>query len=348
MDGVDIAEIKTDGQKIFALGQTASKSFTPVEVQQLKLARGKWPGAQEVELAAKTVEEKHLALLRENSRHAIIGFHGQTLAHDPKQGKTHQAGNGVHLANELSRTVVWDFRTMDMRNGGEGAPLAPFYHFALAKHLDIKEVCAFINIGGITNITVVDPQFEMPEEDGALSAFDIGPGNFLIDSFCQLHKNLPFDRDGNFASNGKIDQNEVASFLTRDSFKLKGPRSFDIHDFTISFDSFLQTGFENAVATLTEFTIQAIIKTLEQLDPKPRTIILCGGGTKNTYLVKRLVHLSDVEMKTADEWGLNAQYLEAQAFGFLAARVINHLPISAPSTTGCNFPTHGGQISYSL
>ena len=346
MDGVDIAEIRTDGKQIFEFGRTASKSFATEEIQILHQARGKWPGEREVEPATRIVEETHLALLRDNPRDTFVGFHGQTLAHDPGQHKTHQAGDGQYLADQLGKPVVWDFRTEDMINGGEGAPLAPFYHFALAKYLGLTKVCAFINIGGITNISIIDPQKDEPEDEGALSAFDIGPGNSLIDRFCQQQRNLPFDRNGQFASKGKIDQDLVKDFLTHDFLKLKGPRSFDIHDFYFLLNKVELFSFEDGVATLTECTARSMASIIGQIEPHPGNIVLCGGGTNNTYLVTRLKDLTAMDIRSAQDWGLQPQYLEAQAFGFLAARVLRQLPTSAPGTTGCNIPTLGGRVSY--
>ncbi len=346
MDGVDIAEIRTDGQRIFEFGQTSSKSFTSDEISILHLARGKWPDESEVNQAKSIIEETHLALLMETHRDAIIGFHGQTLAHDPMNQKTHQAGDGQYLANQLGKTVVWDFRTQDIVNGGEGAPLAPFYHFALAKYLGLTEMCAFINIGGISNISIIDPEKGKPEEEGALSAFDIGPGNSLVDKFCQVKLNLPFDRDGGFASKGQVDLKVVKDFLEHDFLHLQGPRSFDIQDFNFLLKEVEEFGFEDGVATLTECTARSIAAILGQTRPIPSTIVLCGGGTKNRHLVTRLTELTAMNIKSASELGLSPQYLEAQAFGFLAARVVRNLPTSAPGTTGCNVPTVGGKISY--
>ena len=346
MDGVDIAEIRTDGQRIFEFGGTASKSFSSEESKILHGARGKWPGKSGVKQATRIVEETHLTLLKAVPRNAIVGFHGQTLAHDPGNQKTHQAGDGQYLADGLGKTVVWDFRTEDMVNGGQGAPLAPFYHFALAKFLGLTKVCAFINIGGITNISIIDSQKEEPDEEGALSAFDIGPGNSLIDRFCQEHRNLPFDRDGKIASEGQADQNLVNEFLAHDFFKLQGPRSFDIHDFYFLLKKVEHLSFEDGVATLTECTAQSLASVLVKIKPKPCNIVLCGGGTNNSYLVARLTELTAMDIRSAKDWGLEPQYLEAQAFGFLAARVLRQMSTSAPGTTGCQFPSGGGRISY--
>jgi len=345
MDGVDIAAIRADGKKILEFGPTASKRFTPDEVKILHMARGKWPGEKGVNLAARIVEETHLALLVETSPEAIVGFHGQTLAHDPRNRKTHQAGDGQHLAENLGRTVVWDFRKQDMLNGGEGAPLAPFYHFALAKYLGIMEPCAFINIGGITNISIVDPQKDEPVDNGALIAFDIGPGNSLIDKYCNMKRNLPYDRDGYFASIGKADNDLVGKFLEQEQLGFEGPKSFDIHDFYFLLNQVEQFSFEDGVATLTECTIKAISNVLVRTGHKPKHVVLCGGGTKNSHIVTRLKEIASMEIRTAEEWGLHSQYLEAQAFGFLAARVLGNLPTSAPDTTGCKYPTVGGRIS---
>ena len=181
LDGVDAALVKTDGERIVEFGETAYRPYSDEESRTIRAALGRWPGEAGVSEAAEVVETAHAALMSGMCANAeIAGFHGQTLAHDPAFRGTHQAGDGQVLAEVLGLPVVWDFRSADVKMGGQGAPLAPFFHFACAKWIGAQEPLAFLNLGGVGNFTWLDPREPAPEVPGACLAFDSGPANAPI------------------------------------------------------------------------------------------------------------------------------------------------------------------------
>ena len=204
LDGVDAAMIKTDGHAVFAFGPSAYRPYSPEEQDTLRAALGQWPGDAEVEAAAEVVETAHAEVLARFSGAELLGFHGQTLAHDPKGRGTHQCGNGALLAQLLGLPTVWDFRSSDVTIGGQGAPLAPFYHFALARHIGAREPLAFLNLGGVGNITWIDPTAPGPENPGALLAFDTGPANAPINDLMRDRLGLSHDERGALAATGEV------------------------------------------------------------------------------------------------------------------------------------------------
>ncbi|MEY4981795.1 MAG: hypothetical protein RIR62_61, partial [Pseudomonadota bacterium] len=177
LDGVDAAMILTDGERILDFGPSAFRPYSPDEQATIRAALGQWPGDPAVARAAEVVEGAHAELLSRFSGAEVVGFHGQTLAHDPRGRGTHQAGNGALLARVLGLPVVWDFRSADVAMGGQGAPLAPFFHVACARRIGADRPLAFLNLGGVGNLTWVDPRQPAPESPGALLAFDTGPAN---------------------------------------------------------------------------------------------------------------------------------------------------------------------------
>ena len=183
-DGVDAAAILTDGVDVLEFGPSRYRAYSPEEARVIKQAFGRWQGEPLVAEVESVVERAHAELLDGFLPGSTVGFHGQTLAHDPAAGKTHQAGNGQRLSSSVGRKVVWDFRSDDMAAGGQGAPLAPFYHFALARRLKRSGRMAFLNLGGVSNVSIIDTSFDSPDEPGAVAAFDAGPANAIIDDFC--------------------------------------------------------------------------------------------------------------------------------------------------------------------
>jgi anhydro-N-acetylmuramic acid kinase len=180
LDGVDAAMIKTDGHAVFAFGPSAYRPYTPDEQAILRAALGHWPGDPETAAAAEVVETAHAEVLARFTGAEVLGFHGQTLAHDPAGRGTHQCGNGALFAPLLGLPTVWDFRTSDVTIGAQGAALAPFYHFALARRIGATEPLAFLNLGGVGNLTWIDPTAPEPFAPGAMLAFDTGPANAPI------------------------------------------------------------------------------------------------------------------------------------------------------------------------
>ena len=201
LDGVDVAVIETDGITISGFGAHGYRPYAEDERALLRAALGRWPGEAGVADAADLVERAHIeAMAPYADEVALAGFHGQTLAHEPAGRGTHQAGDGRRLAQVLGIPLVWDFRSADVRAGGQGAPLAPAYHFALAKWIGADQPLAFLNLGGVGNVTWIDPRKAAPEEPGALLAFDTGPANAPIDDLMQSRRGLPRDADGALAA----------------------------------------------------------------------------------------------------------------------------------------------------
>ncbi|HVG49492.1 MAG TPA: anhydro-N-acetylmuramic acid kinase, partial [Rubellimicrobium sp.] len=226
LDGVDAALLVTDGETVESFGLTSYRPYTEAERATLRRALGRWAGP-EVEAAAKVVEAAHAEVLAGVSGATLVGFHGQTLAHDPRGRGTLQVGDGGWLAEALGLPVVWDFRSEDVRQGGEGAPLAPFYHWALARWIGAEGPVAFLNLGGVGNVTWIDPRRERPEDEGALLAFDTGPANAPVDDLMHRRRGEPRDEDGRLAASGEPSTAVVERFLAHPFFDRRPPKSLD-------------------------------------------------------------------------------------------------------------------------
>lgn len=344
LDGVDAAMVLTDGRAVFETGAQGYRKYTDAERAVLRGALGCWEGGQ-VGAAAPIVLEAHVALLSGFEGVEIVGFHGQTLAHDPGGRGTLQVGDGARLAERLGLPVVWDFRSADVGMGGQGAPLAPFYHHAIARHAELEAPCAFVNLGGVGNLTWVDPTKEDPAADGALLAFDTGPANAPIDDVLKKRRGLDFDRDGLVASEGRVDQDIVSAFLERPWFFKIPPKSLDRNDFHDLLDHVEALSDVDAVATLTACSAAAVAAGLAMCPHPPDRVFLCGGGRKNPVLKDMIGLYSSVEVEDVDALGFDGDMIEAQAFAYLAVRVLNGLPTSAPGTTGVRAAVGGGVVS---
>jgi len=226
LDGVDAAQIVTDGVTVFDFGPTAYREYSVAERAVLADAVGKWPG-DDLDAVAEQIELTHAQILADFEDAQLVGFHGQTLAHDPHGRGTHQCGDGAVLAEVLGKPVVWDFRTADVKLGGEGAPLAPFYHFALAKYIKATQPIAFLNLGGVGNLTWVNPNAANPEADGAVLAFDTGPANAPLNDLMQQRRGQAFDADGVLGAQGAVNDTVIADFLNHSYFYKIPPKSLD-------------------------------------------------------------------------------------------------------------------------
>lgn len=345
LDGVDAAMVLTDGHRVLEFGQTAYRPYTDPERIVLRAALGQWQG-RAVEAAAEVVENAHAEVLGDIPGAELVGFHGQTTHHNPDAGATHQAGNGALLAEALGLPVVWDFRSSDMTLGGQGAPLAPFYHFALAKHLRLRSPTVFLNIGGVANLTWVDPTQSAPEVPGACLAFDTGPGNARIDDLLMTRRGLRFDEDGRLTLAGAVHARILDALLEKEAYFAKiPPKSLDRDDFRGWGRAVAHLGDADAIATLAAATAGAIARGLEHCPSMPRRVLVSGGGRKNAGLMQMLAALIPAEVLAVEDAGLDGDMLEAQAFAFLAVRVLRGLPTSAPGTTGVAAPVGGGRIS---
>ena len=265
----------------------------------------------------------------------VIGFHGQTLIHRPR--RAHDAADrfgSAARAEPPAIDVVNDFRTADVRAGGQGAPLVPIYHAALAAE---RAPVAVLNIGGVANVTFVG-------RDGELIAFDTGPGNAPIDDWALKYTGKPVDECGALAAKGRVNENVIAHLLQHAYFAKPAPKSLDRMDFDL--DMARNLGVEDGAATLTAFTARSIAKARDHFPEAPREWIVCGGGRHNPTLMRELrAALQGVNVIAAEDAGWRGDFIEAEAFAFLAVRSLRGLPISFPMTTGVSRPMTGGVFS---
>jgi anhydro-N-acetylmuramic acid kinase len=335
-DGIDAALLKTDGARIVEVGPGIGEAYDPAFQARLKSAYGHWdpPAGLERELT-----ERHAVLVlrliaqagMSPSAIGVIGFHGQTILHEPERHRTRQIGDGALLAERTGIPVVNDFRSADMAAGGEGAPFAPVYHRALAAGLE-KPV-AMLNVGGVSNVTWIG-------EDDALIAFDTGPGNALIDDWMLRHTGVPVDRDGALAKSGKVDEAAILHFLENPYLKRPAPKSLDRDAFK-GF-SLGEMNAADGAATLTAITAASIAAGVACLPTAPKRWLVCGGGRHNPALMEALRARIGAAVDPIEAIGWDGDLIEAQAFAFMAVRSLNHLPLSFPGTTGVKQPVTGG------
>lgn len=351
LDGVDAAMIDTDGTRIAGFGDSAFRAYSDNESAVLHGALGQWPGGDGVADAAQISVASHAALARDFPQAQVIGYHGQTLAHDPQGRGTHQAGDGAALARAVARPVVWDFRSEDVRQGGEGAPLAPFFHWACAEWavgqgaLPARPV-AFLNLGGVGNITWVDPTAPAPDADGACLAFDTGPANAPINDLMRARLRRDRDDGGALALSGRADQRVVADFLTHPYFDRRPPKSLDRDQFAALSRAVDSLGDADAAATLVAALAGSVAAGWRWLPEPPVSVLVCGGGRHNPAIMAALAAALPADVQPVESAGLDGDMLEAQAFGWLAVRVLRGLPTSGPATTGVPAPCCGGRISH--
>ena len=275
----------------------------------------------------------------------VIGFHGQTIYHNSQEKISKQLGDGKLLSQLTKKKVVYNFRQNDIKNGGEGAPLTPIFHQLLATQHKVELPTCILNIGGISNITIVGE----PTGTYSFTSRDIGPGNCLIDSWVRKNSKLNFDRDGLLAAKGT--RNDIIFEQAQELFANRPNQkslSFDVNDFDVSFARGLS--LEDGATTLTDFTARiigsALFSLLSNVNTKLWKVLVCGGGRKNHVLIEKIKKntLKNIILQPIDDYGIDGDFVESQAFGFLALRSIFKLPISFPETTGCTKPTTGGEI----
>jgi anhydro-N-acetylmuramic acid kinase len=352
LDGVDVALIETDGVDVAQFGPTGYRPYSEAERALLRQAlaegaaltdRAARPGilAQADEFVTRvhgdTVEAFMAAERIERASVAIVGFHGQTVVHKPALQLTVQIGDGAALARRLGLPVACDFRQADVAAGGQGAPLVPVFHQALARRLHHPHPIAVLNIGGVANVTYVD--------GGDPIACDTGPGNALIDDFMRARVGAPYDNFGDVAATGTPDQTFIDRVLADAFFRLAPPKSLDRNSFALANIGLPDCSVADGAATLSALTVQAVVRILPLLPAPPRAWVVAGGGARNRTLMRMLgEHLAPASVETADAVGWSADALEAQAFAYLAVRAMNKLPYTFPMTTGVKRPMSGGVI----
>ncbi|WP_417523107.1 anhydro-N-acetylmuramic acid kinase [Marinovum sp.] len=344
LDGVDAAVIRTDGQVIERFGASHYRPYSEGERAVLREALGLWPGA-DLDAALEVVQRAHVEAMSGFENVALAGFHGQTLAHEPGGRGTHQLGDGAALAEALGVPVVWDFRSSDVRLGGQGAPLAPFFHFACARWIGAERPVAFLNLGGVGNITWVDPRKPGPEAEGALLAFDTGPANAPLNDLMQERRGLPYDKDGALSRQGEVVDGALELFLDEGYFLKMPPKSLDRNDFSLMLDLVRELGDADAAATMCAMAASAVMRGMEHCPAPPEALYVTGGGRHNPVMMQMLGVSLDCPVLPVEAVGLDGDMLEAQAFAYLAVRVARGLPTSSPSTTGVRALVGGGEIS---
>lgn len=353
LDGVDVALIETDGQRIAAFGPAGYRPYAEAERELLRqaLAEGagladRWQRSGVLKEAEAFVTAVHAeaveTFLADNSIARasvdIVGFHGQTVIHRPEKRLTVQIGDGAALARRLDIPVAHDFRAADVAAGGQGAPLVPVFHQALAKLLARPHPIAVLNVGGVANVTWVD--------GGDPVACDTGPGNALIDDFMRARTGSPLDRDGDQAARGRVDEGFIARVLAHPFFDHGCPKSLDRNAFAFANIGLPDFSVADGAATLSALTAAAVKRIVPHLPQPPRAWIVAGGGARNPTLMRMLAErLAPASVETADAAGWSSQSLEAQAFAYLAVRTLNGLPITFPHTTGIQRPMTGGVVA---
>ncbi len=346
LDGVDAAILRTDGVRIETFGPTLATAYLPLFRDRLRDVLGRQPDAETATVAAELTRIHADTVRRLLSSQGIraedldvIGFHGHTVLHRPDQGITRQIGSGASLAKTFGIPVVDDFRSRDMAAGGQGAPLAPLYHQALAEGLD--KPLAVLNLGGVANLTWIGGSTD------PLLAFDTGPGNALLDDWAQEVLSRPMDEGGRLARGGTVDAASLEALLDHPYFQKPPPKSLDRDDFSrdaFSRDTVSHLSAEDVAATLTAFTAAAVARAVEFLSAPPVRWLVTGGGRHNHSLMAALAERLEAPVEPVEAVGWDGDALEAQAFAFLAVRSLYGLPLSLPTTTGAREPTTGGTL----
>ena len=311
----------------------------------MSLVLGKWPEAQGLETARGLIHQRHLEAYQMLDVAELYGFHGQTLAHDPKGRGTHQLGDGQVLAQRLGKPVAWDFRSKDVALGGQGAPLAPFFHFACAQWAGLDAPVAFLNLGGVGNLTWLDPRCAAPEEKAALLAFDTGPANAPLNDLMRHRLGQPVDQEGRLATTGQVDPRLLSRWNTHAYSFQNVPKSLDRDAFSAELAELADMSLPDSLATAVGFAAFGVAEAVECCPIAPAALYLCGGGRHNLALCDAIRAQVACPVKPVEAIGLNGDMLEAQAFAYLAVRVLRGLPISAPMTTGVSQPISGGRIA---
>jgi anhydro-N-acetylmuramic acid kinase len=342
MDGIDVALLDGDGEAIASVGPGGTYDYPAKVAARLREVvadpeLGRSPLAQ----LERDVTDAHVAaveaflvehgIARESV--ALVGLHGQTVLHRPQEGFTRQLCDGARAAARLELDVVCDFRSADVAAGGEGAPLAPLYHAALAA--DLERPLMFLNWGGVGNVTYLGA-------GGEIIAFDTGPANAPIDDFVRRRRGYSHDQNGALAASGQVRQDILAAWMRDAYFVRPAPKSLDRNHFQGLVSGADALSDADGAATLAAFTVEATAAALHHLPEAPRRWLVCGGGRKNHTLMSRLSARLNVRVEPVEVIGENGDHLEAACFAHLALRSRRGLPLSLPTTTGAPAPTAGG------
>lgn len=347
LDGIDAALIDTDGEGEVRPLAFRGEPYSDAAREQLAAATAlaltfdRPRASPDIVAAGELIDRTHAFAVHKLLRDAgvaaadvaVIGYHGQTVAHRPDRGWTWQIGDGAVLARATGIAVVSDMRSADVAAGGQGAPLLPIYHAALTAGLE--RPVAVLNLGGVGNVTFVG-------EDGALVAFDTGPANGLIDSWVEAETGARYDADGALAASGHVDEAVLTAMLDHPYFAAPSPKSLDRNDFTIQPARGLSAA--DGAATLTAFTAATVAEALDQLPARPKRLIVAGGGRHNPTLLRMIGERTGIAPEASDTLGWDGDAMEAEGFAYMAVRTLKGLPISFPGTTGVPHPLPGGRV----
>ena len=363
LDGVDVSIIESDGDKEFSPILDRYFEYDKELVQKILNMRSKISSPEELNGYINEIKdlEREITLFQgmavkrtleiSKSHVDLIGFHGQTIFHNPENKITKQLGDGRLLSQLTEKKVVYNFRQNDLENGGQGAPLTPIFHNALANKLNKKFSLGFpiniLNIGGIANITSTVDWENLKSDKYEIYAYDIGPGNCLIDEWVRKNSKKKYDKDGLFAKSGRVDKLVLNQALDNFPENTNYKTSLDIKDFDIFFAKGLS--LENGAATITDFTAKLIANGMNYAhgknQPQMYKWLVCGGGRKNKYLLESIKNnFEQISIEPIDKYEIDGDFVESQAFAFLAIRSLEGMPISFPTTTRCKKSVTGGVI----
>ncbi len=336
LDGVDAAWIDTDGHSVQRFGPATTLPYTPDLRRDLRNILDRAPSLAAADpwllnVQARLTQAHAEAVAALGMEAELIGFHGQTILHDPAHRRTWQIGDAPALARATGLPVAYDFRSDDVAAGGQGAPLAPIFHAALAASL--PKPLAVLNIGGVANLTRVGD---------TLTACDTGPGCALLDDFTQARTGQPMDADGALAAAGTPDEAILRSLLADPYFALAAPKSLDRLHFAHALQAVANLSTEDGAATLAAFTARAVAAS--PLTHGAHALLVTGGGRHNPAIMRALAASLPMRVSTVEAQGWDGDAIEAQCFAYLAVRVVRQLPLSFPGTTGVPAPQIGGRL----
>ena len=362
LDGVDVSIIESDGNKEYSRILDRYFEYDGEIIEKLLKIRGEISSLEDLKLKKMEILniEKEVTLF--NARAVketleitkfpvdIIGFHGQTIFHDSEKKITKQLGDGRLLSQLTKKKVIYNFRQNDLENGGQGAPLTPIFHNALAnkinKEFNLQFPINILNIGGISNITTTVNENDLWKKN-KIYAYDIGPGNCLIDEWIRKNSKDKYDKDGLIAKSGKSDKLILNQAMENLSDKFNYKKSLDIKDFDVFFAKGLS--LENGAATITELTAKLIANGISHVnkmnEQSINNWIVCGGGRKNQFLIENIKNnFEKINIDTIEKYKIDGDFVESQAFAFLAIRSLEGMPISFPTTTRCKQALTGGVV----
>ena len=345
MDGIDVCLAETDGYKKFEIIDSLVSNYRSKTKSLLKEfdknTQNLLDDVKFINDLEKQITIDHFLITKKiidknNIIPDLVGFHGQTIFHNPELSKSIQIGDAELLKKLIKVDIIHNFRKTDLEFNGNGAPISPIYHKFLIKSKKLELPSCFVNIGGISNVTYLDST--------QLIGFDIGPGNCLIDRVAKDKIGKNFDKNGELAFKGNVDYKKLNILLSDDYFKLDFPKSLDKNYFNKYLYIFNKDKIEDTIATLSAFTVKSIERQLLSFKQQPKSCVLTGGGVKNNFVYSSLKKIKEIKFIPPKKLNINPETLEAEMICYLAARRINNLPITFPTTTGVKKAMTGGEL----